>query len=59
MFLSDAKELLSRVLATDKIGIVPHFVMSFYCESCFPNETILDFIHLDIDNKKILKYIDQ
>ena len=58
VFLSDAKELLSRVLATDRIGIVPHFIMPFYCESCFPNDTILDFIHLDVDNKEILKYID-
>ena len=58
VFLSDAKELLSRVLATDRIGIVPYFIMPFYCESCFPNDTILDFIHLDVDNKEILKYID-
>ena len=58
VFLSDAKELLKRILETDKIGIVPHFVLPFYCESSFPDEKILDFIHINLDeDKSLLKYI--
>lgn len=58
VFLDNALELLNRILGTDKIGIVPYFVMPFYCESCFPNENILDFMHLQVDsNREILKYI--
>ena len=59
VYLENGTELLNRILGTDKIGIVPYFVMPFYCESDFPNEDILDFMHLEVDeDKEISKYID-
>lgn len=52
VFLEDAQEILNRLLGKDKIGIVPDFVIPRYCESNFPNEKILDFMHLPYDENK-------
>ena len=46
MVLSDAATLLSRFRGTDKIGIVPDTIIPCYCESCFPGESITDFMNL-------------
>jgi len=51
VFLENAQEILVRILETDKIGIVPDFIITRYCESSFPQEKILDFIHLPYDEK--------
>ena len=52
VFLENAQEILARILETDKIGIVPDFIIPRYCESSFPQENILDFIHLPYDENK-------
>lgn len=46
--ISDAEELLARFEATDYIGIVPHHVITRYCESLFPDSygNIVDFTHV-------------
>lgn len=59
VFLENAQEILNRLLEKDKIGIVPDFVITRYCESSFPQERILDFIHLPYDEnkEKMIKYV--
>ena len=59
VYLEDAQELLDRLLERDKIGIVPDFVIPRYCESAFPGEKILDFMHLPYDENKdeMIKYV--
>lgn len=59
VYLEDGQEILNRLLGKDKIGIVPDFVIPRYCESEFPEEKILDFIHLPYDEKKekMIEYV--
>ena len=52
IFLNDAQNILNRLLGNDKIGIVPYYVTPRYCESYFPNEKILDFMHLDNEKEE-------
>ena len=47
VFLNDAEEILNRILEKDKIGVVPDYTITKYQESSFPNEKIVDFVHLD------------
>ena len=44
----DANEILARFEGTDYIGIVPHSVISPYCESLFPEKygRVIDFMHV-------------
>lgn len=60
VYLDNALEILKRVLGEDKIGIVPDYIIPRYCESAFPSEKILDFIHLPYDEnkEKMIKYVD-
>lgn len=48
VILSDAKEILARFEGTDYVGIVPHSVISLYCESLFPEKygRVIDFMHV-------------
>jgi len=59
VYLWDAEGLVARVLGKDCIGIVPHYIFPRYCEVCFPDEKILDFMNLpyehDIANAIIAK----
>lgn len=53
----DAKELVNRLLGTDKIGIVPHGVFPWYCEEDFPEEEIADFMNLYEEHLDLIPYI--
>lgn len=44
VWLNDGSAMAARIMASDRIGIVPEGVIPFYCESYFPGEHILDFI---------------
>lgn len=46
VWLNDGSAMAARIMASDRIGIVPEGDMPFYCESYFPGEHILDFINL-------------
>lgn len=52
VYLCDAEELLNRILEKDKIGIVPDYTITRYQESCFQNEKIIDFVHLDDEKEE-------
>lgn len=49
--VDDGKAMSARFLGTDKIGIVPDGVFPRYCESLFPDETILDFMNLPFEKR--------
>ena len=49
--VDDGKAMSARFLGTDKIGIVPGGVFPRYCESLFPDETILDFMNLPFEKR--------
>lgn len=51
VILIDGKLILDRILERDKFGIVPDDVMPVYCEGLFPEEEILDFIHLPVEKR--------
>ena len=51
VILRDGKLILDRLLERDKLGIVPDDVMPVYCEGLFPEERILDFIHLPAEKR--------
>lgn len=58
VYLSDAEELLNRVLAKDKIGVVPDYTITRYQESSFANEKIVDFVHLaDEKEEEMIKLV--
>lgn len=48
-YLFDSEEITARLLQKDLIGIVPRGIMPVYCESLFPEDTILDFINLPLE----------
>lgn len=49
--ISDKEELLARIDETEKIGIVPTGVFPRYCESYFPEETVIAFMNLPYEHK--------
>ena len=56
VILRNGKLILDRLLERDKLGIVPDDVMPVYCEGLFPEERILDFIHLPAEKRdEVLK----
>ena len=56
VILRDGKPILDRLLERDKLGIVPDDVMPDYCEGVFPEERVLDFIHLPAEKRdEVLK----
>lgn len=57
--LNDAKEILARFEGTDYVGIVPHSVISKYCESMFPAKygKVIDFMH--VYEEELALYGDQ
>ena len=46
--IEDAEQLLARFEGTDWVGVVPHHVLTRYCEGLFPDEygDIIDFTHV-------------
>ena len=51
--LYEGEELVARVRADDKIGIVPDGVMPFYCSSYFPDdENISDYMNIELYEDK-------
>lgn len=52
--LVDGHTLVSRLLETERIGIVPEGVFPCYCESLFPNDHIIDFMNLPIENRQLI-----
>jgi hypothetical protein len=46
VFLEDAKEIMARLSGADCIGIVPKYILPYYCSSLFPYQKIIDFINL-------------
>ena len=52
--LVDGHTLVSRLLETERIGIVPEGVIPSYCESLFPNEHIIDFMNLPSENRQLV-----
>ena len=49
--INDKDELLARINETEKIGIVPTGVFPRYCESYFPEETVIAFMNLPYDHR--------
>ena len=57
VYLNEAYTLANRLHEVEKIGIVPEGVIPVYCESRFPEEHIIDYINLPIeDREKLLPY---
>lgn len=52
--LVDGHTLVSRLLEIERIGIVPEGVFPCYCESLFPNDHIIDFMNLPIENRQLI-----
>lgn len=58
VFVQDGRLLADRLLERERIGIVPAGVLPAYCESYFPNEHIIDFMNLPLEDAEILsKYV--
>lgn len=58
--LSDTPTLLARLCGNDKIGTAPDNIIPCYCESCFPGESIADFMNLPCeppDREALLPHI--
>lgn len=49
--LHEGHQIAQRLTETDYIGIVPRSVMPWYCSNYFPDEEILDFMHLPYENE--------
>lgn len=52
VYLRDGKILASRLLETERIGVVPDGVFPCYCEMLFPGEHIIDFMNLPYENRE-------
>ena len=53
VILCDGAILASRLLETERVGIVPEGIVPCYCESLFPDENIIDFINLPGENRQL------
>lgn len=47
----EGRTLASRILGTEKIGIVPEGIIPVYCSSYFPNEHIIDYANLPSEGR--------
>lgn len=54
VFLCDGQELAAMLAGKDYIGIVPEEVIPSYCGHLFPDENIIDFMHLPCDHTKAI-----
>ena len=54
VILCDGTILASRLLETERVGIVPEGIVPCYCESLFPDENIIDFINLPGENRQLV-----
>ncbi len=52
VWLNDGSAMAARIMASDRIGIMPEGIMPYYCESYFPEEYILDFINLPEERRE-------
>jgi len=52
VYLRDGKILASRLLETERIGVVPDGVFPCYCEMLFPGEHIIVFMNLPYENRE-------
>ena len=48
----DDEAIRDGILGKDIVGIVPEGVFPRYCESLFPNEMIVDFTNLDLEDEE-------
>jgi hypothetical protein len=44
--LYDAELLATRITGSELIGVVPRSVLPCYCESWFPEQKVIDYMHL-------------
>lgn len=51
VYIVHAEEIAARLKEEEKIGIVPEGIIPRYCESWFPDETIIDFMNLPYDEE--------
>lgn len=54
VYMMEAAALADRLTEKEKIGIVPEGVMPACCHSYFPNEHIIDFMNLPVENREEL-----
>lgn len=52
VFLREAETLVKRLTGDEKIGIVPDGVFPAYCSNRFPEEHIVDFINLPVEDRE-------
>ena len=52
MYVADDEAIRDGILGKDIVGIVPEGVFPRYCESLFPNEMIVDFTNLDLEDEE-------
>ena len=50
VFLHDADIFIQRLQGTEKVGIVPMNVIPKYCSNYFPDEKIILYMNLPIEN---------
>lgn len=54
VFLHDADIFTQRLQGTEKVGIVPMNVIPKYCSSYFPNERVISYMNLPIENPEVV-----
>ena len=52
VYVADDEAIRDGILGKDIVGIVPEGVFPRYCESLFPNEMIVDFTNLDLEDEE-------
>ena len=50
VFIDDGKNLLERIMGTEKVGVVPQGIIPRYCHSSFPGEDVISFMNLPYEN---------
>ena len=46
VWIYEAEQLARRITGDELIGFVPHYVLPRYCDSWFPKQDIIDYMHL-------------
>ena len=54
VYLRDGQILATRLLETERIGVVPDGITPVYCESLFPGEKIISFMNLPYENTQLV-----
>lgn len=46
VWIHEAEQLAQRITGEELIGFVPHYVLPRYCDSWFPDQDVIDYMHL-------------